>query len=341
MHTSVPDITPFLARTSTAVGVVLALHALGWGVLLVSAATGAGETHQGGLIATGFIAYALGLRHAFDADHVAAIDNTTRRLLDRGLPARNVGTWFALGHSTVVFCLAALLAAGATWAAEAVSADSSVLHQITGLWGPSVSSGFLLLLAALGIGTLISRRTDTLPGGPVWRAITAVEGTVDRPSRMFGVGLLFGLGFDTATEIGLLALAGTAASTALPWWTVLALPVVFAAGMTALDTAQAAVAFRAYSYRRRGTGRGTRAAYSTVMIGISVCAAVIIASVQLAHVATEVWGVAGPILWLAELPIDDLGIWFTVVLLATWAGTSAVSARRLRRAHAEEHTPAT
>ena len=319
---------PLLSRPSTAIALVLGLHALGWGILVASVAAGAEDVHGGGLLATGFVAYALGLRHAFDADHIAAIDNTTRRLLDRGLPARNVGTWFALGHSTVVFCLSVVLAAGAAWVVTAVTADSSLLHQITGVWGPSVSSGFLLLLAALGIGTLISHRTGALPGGPFWRALSAVERAVDRPARMFAVGLLFGLGFDTATEIGLLALAGTAAATALPWWIVLALPVIFAAGMTALDTAQAAVAFRAYSAPK--AGRGVLGGYATWMVLVSVSVAVIVAVVQLAGVATALWGWSGPIAWIAELPIEDLGIALTALLLVAWVGMLAVAAARRR-----------
>ncbi|MGN8024836.1 HoxN/HupN/NixA family nickel/cobalt transporter [Microbacterium sp. 22242] len=321
---------PLSARPATAVVLVLALHALGWGVLLASAAAGAEDARGGSLVATGLVAYALGLRHAFDADHIAAIDNTTRRLLDRGLPARNVGTWFALGHSSVVFALSVVLAAGAAWVVKAVTADSSLLHQITGVWGPSVSSGFLLLLAALGVGTLISRGRGGLPGGPVWRVLGVVERAVDRPGRMFAVGLLFGLGFDTATEIGLLALAGTAAATALPWWIVLALPVVFAAGMTALDTVQAAVAFRAYS--SPSAGRRALGGYSTWMLLASVSVAVVVALVQLAGVASALWGWTGPVAWIAELPIADLGIALTVVLLGTWAGVLAITAVRRRTA---------
>ncbi|MFK4852068.1 HoxN/HupN/NixA family nickel/cobalt transporter [Microbacterium sp. ZW T6_19] len=322
--------TPRLARPSTAIVLVAALHVLGWGTLLLTAAVAAPDGAANGLLATGLAAYALGLRHAFDADHIAAIDNTTRRLLERGLPARNVGTWFALGHSTVVFGLSVVLAWGAASVAGALAQDTSLLHQITGVWGPSISSAFLFLLAALGIGALLSRRRGGLPGGPVWRALSSLEGTVDRPSRMFGVGLLFGLGFDTATEIGLLALAGTAAATALPWWLVLALPVIFAAGMTALDTAQAAVAHRAYSFPDRE--RRTLSGYATWMALISVSVAVVVALVQLSGVASELWGWQGPTAWLSGLAIDDLGIWLTAALLITWLSLLAVTAVRARSA---------
>lgn len=324
------ETTPRLARPSTAIILVVTLHVLGWGTLLTTAAVAPPSGVMSGLLATGFAAYALGLRHAFDADHIAAIDNTTRRLLERGLPARNVGTWFALGHSTVVFGLSIVLAWGAASVAGALTQDESLLHQVTGVWGPSMSSAFLLLLAALGIGALVSRRRGGLPGGPVWRALSGLEAAVDRPSRMFGVGLLFGLGFDTATEIGLLALAGSAAATALPWWIVLALPVVFAAGMTALDTAQAAVAHRAYSFPSKQ--RRAFSGYATWMALISVAVAVIVALVQLSGVASELWGWRGPAAWVAGLPIDDLGIWLTAILLVTWLGLLAVTARRARSA---------
>ncbi|HWV49911.1 MAG TPA: HoxN/HupN/NixA family nickel/cobalt transporter [Microbacterium sp.] len=328
MTMQIADRDPRLARTSTAIVLVAALHVVGWGTLLTTAAVTANAASVTALLATGLTAYALGLRHAFDADHIAAIDNTTRRLIERSLPARNVGTWFALGHSTVVFGLSVLLAWGVVAVAGTLAEDTSVLHQITGVWGPSISSAFLLVLAALGVGSLIARQAEGQPGGPVWRALSRLESAVDRPSRMYAVGLLFGLGFDTATEIGLLALAGTAAATSLPWWIVLALPVIFAAGMTALDTAQAAIAHRAYSYR--ADGRRRRSGYATGMVLISVLVAVVVAVVQLAGVVSELWGWRGPVSWLAGLPIDDLGIWLTAVLLIAWLSVLAVVASRSR-----------
>ena len=154
------------------------------------------------------------------------------------------------------------------------------------------------------------------------------EKAVDRPSRMYIVGLLFGLGFDTATEIGLLTLAGAASLAAVPWWAALTLPILFAAGMSAFDTTQGAVMRRAYSWQpgRRHLGE----VYATAMTGLSVVAAVLIASVQLAEVLVANLGLGGPFPWLASLGIDDLGFVLTGLLLVTWAAVLATM--RLTRA---------
>lgn len=332
MSTSAPD--RLAARRTphrTAVLVVAAiagLHVLGWGTLLVAAFTGVARLSPDGAapaatLAVGLTAYALGLRHAFDADHIAAIDNTTRSLQERHRPASTVGLWFSLGHSTVVFVLCTLLAAGLGVVSSALADDGSALHQVTGVWGPSVSSVFLLVLAGIGIATLASGRQGA--GGPVWRALARAQSAIDRPSRMYGVGLLFGLGFDTATEIGLLALAGTATLTAVPWWVVLSLPVIFAAGMSMLDTTQGALARRAYAF---APDAPRRSAYATWMTALSVVAALVVAVVQLAGVAEGILGdaprsAAMPVSWLAGLDIESLGLWLTALLLGTWAVVAA------------------
>ncbi|WP_457101641.1 HoxN/HupN/NixA family nickel/cobalt transporter [Microbacterium sp. P5_E9] len=309
------------------ISLIVLLHVLGWGVLLlvvIPAGVPLGGAHGGvdsgggvtlATLGVGLTAYALGVRHAFDADHIAAIDNTARRLTERGRPASTVGFWFSLGHSTIVVVLCILLTFGITAISSSLADDSSALRTWTGVIGPTVSGVFLLLIAAINIGSL--RRGHGHAAGPVLRLLGPLEKSVDRPSRMYLVGLLFGLGFDTATEIGLLTLAGAATLGAVPWWAALTLPVLFAAGMSAFDTTQGAVIHRAYAWRpgRRRLGE----VYAIAMTGLSVVAAVLIAIVQLADVLVDGLGLGGPLPWLASIGIDDLGFVLTGLLLVTWA----------------------
>jgi len=306
------------------------LHVLGWGVLaLFVIPAGIPLGGVGGGLATlgvGLTAYALGVRHAFDADHIAAIDNTTRRLAERGGRATTVGFWFSLGHSTVVVVLCILLTLGITALGSALADDSSALRTWTGVIGPTVSGVFLLVIAAINIAALRGRHGHL--SGPVLRLLGPLEKAVDRPSRMYLVGLLFGLGFDTATEIGLLALAGAATLTAVPWWAALTLPILFAAGMSAFDTSQGAVMRRAYAWqpRRLDVGR----LYGAGMTWLSVVAAVLIAITQLAGVLVADLGLGGPLRWVASIGIEDLGFVLTGMLLATWAAVLLVTRQQQR-----------
>ncbi|KQM80601.1 HoxN/HupN/NixA family nickel/cobalt transporter [Agromyces sp. Leaf222] len=333
-----PDRVDTRRGTVGVVAFIAALHVLGWGVLLVAVVPagiplGAGDGTALVTLGVGLAAYTLGLRHAFDADHIAAIDNTTRRLAERGRPASTVGFWFSLGHSTIVLVLCVLLTFGVAAISASLADDSSALHTWTGVIGPTVSGVFLLVIAAVNIASLRARSRsdahhgDHHHGGPVLRLLGPFERAVDRPSRMYGVGLLFGLGFDTATEIGLLALAGASTLAAVPWWAVLTLPVLFAAGMSAFDTAQGAVMRRAYAWQPdagESGGRGIRnrdvgAVYGVAMTVLSVVAAVVIALVQLSGVLVENLGLGDPFAWIASIGVDDLGLLLTALLLATWA----------------------
>lgn len=300
------------------------LHVLGWGVLVLLVVPAGiplgGDGSAAVTLGVGLTAYALGLRHAFDADHIAAIDNTTRRLAERGRPASTVGFWFSLGHSTIVVALCILITFGITAIGSALADDSSALRTWTGVIGPTVSGVFLLAIAAINIASLRRHRGH---GGAVLRLLGPLERAVDRPSRMYLVGLLFGLGFDTATEIGLLALAGAATLGTVPWWAALTLPVLFAAGMSAFDTTQGAIMRRAYSWPagRRRTGEF----YAVAMTGLSVVAAVLIAVVQLADVLVAHLGLGGPLRWLASIGIDDLGLILTALLICTWTATILIA----------------
>jgi high-affinity nickel-transport protein len=323
------DRTPTRIRRSTigVISLIVLLHVLGWGVLVLLVIPAGIPLGGGGgtlvALGVGLTAYALGVRHAFDADHIAAIDNTTRRLAERGKPANTVGFWFSLGHSTIVVVLCILLTLGITAIGSSLADDSAAIRTWTGVIGPTVSSVFLVVIAAINIASL--RRRHGHAGGPVLRMLGPFEKAVDRPSRMYIVGLLFGLGFDTATEIGLLALAGAATLVAVPWWAALTLPILFAAGMSAFDTTQGAVMRRAYTWQpgRRHLGE----VYAIAMTGLSVVAAVLIAIVQLANVLVANLGLGGPRPWLASVGIDDLGFVLTALLLVTWAAVLFVTRR--------------
>ena len=308
-------------RRSAAVYIVGALHVLGWGGLLLTAPSP--------LIAgLGVTAYLLGLRHAFDADHIAAIDNTTRQLLARNRPAQGVGLWFSLGHATVVSVLCVLLALGAGALTTSLEDPDSPLQVWTGVIGPVVSGVFLLAIAAANLLALRHRRRARgghRHGGPAWVLLGRLGDAIDRPSRMYVVGLLFGLGFDTATEIGLLALAGTAASRATPWWAILLLAVLFAAGMSLLDSAQGAMSRRAYSWRATESGAGRESAgrrYDVLVTGVSIVVALVIGVAELAGVAVRSLPQQGLARAVADLDLNALGVILTAVLIACWAAAA-------------------
>jgi high-affinity nickel-transport protein len=308
-------------RRAGALGVViLAFHAVGFGVLLLVIV-------PGGMfgLGIGLTAYTLGLRHALDADHIAAIDNTTRRLMAGGQRPVSVGFFFSLGHSSVVFALAALVALGATSA-----------HPDTGVLGPAVSGTFLLAIAALNLSVLtgilgISRRlrdggfdeaeleAELGRRGFLNRVYARATRAVGRPWQMYPVGLLFGLGFDTATEVTLLAAAGAAAAGGLPWYAILCLPVLFAAGMTLLDTIDGAFMGAAYGWALARPAR--KVFYNLAITGLSVAVALVVGGIELLSV-----------LDVTTVDLQVVGYMIAGVFVLTWAGALAV----WRFAHIEE-----
>ena len=228
--------------------VIITLNLLGWG-LLWAASGHHYHVSKTGLFGfgTGVLAYTLGMRHAFDADHIAAIDNTTRKLVNDGKRPLSVGFFFSLGHSTIVFLLAVFLSFGIRALDSQVGTDGSGLHKATNVIGTSVSGGFFYLIAALNLIVLfgiaavyremksgkfdheeLERQLDNR--GLMNRFFGGYAKKIDREWKMYPVGVLFGLGFDTATEVALLVLAGTAVGSGLPFWAILSLPILFAAG---------------------------------------------------------------------------------------------------------------
>src|SRR6266568_1317366 len=254
-------------RTGGMVAVIIALHVLGWGLLTLALLRGNYQISAGKAfgVGTGVLAYTFGMRHAFDADHIAAIDNTTRKLVGEGKRPLSVGFFFSLGHSSVVFALAVLLNFGIRALDSLVRNNNSGLHNVTGIIGTGVSGTFLYLIAALNVIVLAGivkvfremRRgayddeeleEQLAKRGLMNRILGPLARRVDTPWKIYPVGVLFGLGFDTATEVALLVLAGSAVVSGLPFYAILALPILFAAGMCLFDTADGCFMNFAYDW---------------------------------------------------------------------------------------------
>ena len=283
---------------------VAILHLAGWTLCFAS------SDRSPAYLGLGWLAYSLGMRHAFDADHIAAIDNVTRKLGgDTDRPPLSVGFFFSLGHSSVVLALAAGLALAAAWTTGHVGGWAHSGQSFASV----VSGGFLLLVAVMNLTSLIAvlcgerdLAAAVTARGPMTRLLARPLGVVRRPWHMYPLGLLFGLGLDTAGEVVLLALNAGVAS--LPAPAVLALPLLFAAGMCALDTADGVLMSRAYGW---GLGRPIRRLfYNVAVTACSVLAALSIGVVQLLGLGVdlEVTGYA--------LAGAFLAMW--VIAVATW-----------------------
>lgn len=315
-------------------GVIVALHLTGWGSLLLIVGPeplAVSRTHVFGL---GLTAYVLGMRHAFDADHIAAIDNTTRKLITEQRRPLSVGFWFALGHSTVVFGLVLLLAIGVRAVAGPVADENSALHASTGVLGSLASGVFLVLVGLVNLVALrhivvifrrmrsgdydeaeLERRLDER--GLLNRLLRGVTKWIRKPVHMYPLGLLFGLGFDTATEVSLLVLAGGAAAGHLPWYAILTLPVLFAAGMTLMDAANGAVMTFAYGLSFATPVR--KVFYNITITGLSVAIALLLGGIELISLTVEQLQIAvGPLAWIAEIDLDAVGYAIVGLFLATW-----------------------
>lgn len=329
-------------------GFIAALHVAGWGLFLhynaidrIHNAVGTGGTLV--YAGAGALAYTLGLRHAFDADHIAAVDDTTRYLLQKGQRPLAVGLFFSLGHSTVVFTFVTAIAIVASKA----TAFQEAFQGTGGIIGTLVSGTFLYLIAALNLVVLLgivrtwrrAKRGDYSP--EQLDQLLAQRGLMNRVFRgrynafvnnswqLYFVGLLFGLGFDTATQVGLLAIAGSGAvAGGLPPLAIIALPLIFAAGMSLMDTLDGIFMSKAYSWAFVNPFR--KIYYNITTTSLSIFVAFVIGTVELLGLLSEQLGLTGqPWDFLGGLDINLAGRIIVGVFLVVWIG--AVLNWKLRR----------
>lgn len=320
-------------------GFIAVLHVIGWGLFAhynsINAIHNAMGTN-GTLVyaGAGTLAYTLGLRHAFDADHISAVDDTTRYLLQKGQRPLAVGLFFSLGHSTVVFAFVTAIAIVASKA----TAFQNAFQGTGGIIGTLVSGTFLYLIAALNLAVLsgIIR---------VWRlakrgeysveeldALLAKRGFMNRIFRgrynqfinrswhMYPVGLLFGLGFDTATQVGLIAIAGSSALVGgLPPLAIIALPIIFAAGMSLMDTIDGVFMSKAYGWAFMSPVR--KIYYNITTTSLSIFVAFAIGTVEIVGLVIDRLGLTGqPWDAIAGIDINLAGRIIVGIFLVVWIG---------------------
>jgi len=310
---------------------VIVLHVVGWGLFLVYVG------RYPALAGLGTLAYTFGLRHAFDIDHIAAIDNTTRKLLSEGKRPVGVGFFFSLGHASVVFALTLALAV----ASRAVGTGMPILERVGGEVGTGVSGAFLCLIGLLNLLVLLDlvRVFRTLRRSGLDEAqlehrlqqrgfmgrffFGRLFRLVSKSWHMYPVGFLFGLGFDTATEVGLLALAAGVATHAVPVVAIVSLPLLFTAGMSLMDTADGAFMTHAYGWAFASPVR--KIYYNLTVTSVSVLAALAVGGVELLQVTAErlglttgVWG------WLAALDFNKLGYVLAATFVVAWIASAVV-----------------
>ncbi len=294
------------------------------------------------LLGTATIAWTFGLRHAVDADHISAIDNVTRKLMQDGKRPLTVGFYFSLGHSTIVILLSILIALTASQVQERFA----FLKQAGGLIGTSVSAFFLFLIAAINLFVLYGvfrafRRVkrgepcderslaDTMnQWGFLGRLLRPVLRLADRPWKMYFVGLLFGLGFDTATEVGVLGISATTATQHLPIWSILLFPVLFTAGMCLIDTADGILMLGAYGWALRHPVR--KLYYNMTITGVSVLVALAVGGVEALGLIADRLDLHGPV-WDLIGSLNEhfglIGIGIIGIFVASWAVSTLVYLR--------------
>jgi len=314
---------------------VLAINALGWGIFILTVLPHHFKYARLGVgLGVAVTAWTLGARHAFDADHISAIDNVTRKLMSDGKRPLGTGFFFALGHSTIIVVVGAGLSFAAKAVLGAVVNPSSTYETLGGMLGTLASAGFLYLIAALNLVVLagiakvfvglkqgrfseeeLERQLQAR--GFMWRFFGKLMRSINHTPQMFFVGLLFGIGFDTATEVLLLTATAYAATSGLPWYAVLALPVLFAGGMTLFDTADGCFMNFAYGWAFARPVR--KVYYNLVITGLSIAAAFLIGTVEILGSLTGELHLTGPV-WsfLANFNINRAGFIIAGLFAVTW-----------------------
>ncbi len=287
------------------------------------------------LLGLATLAYTYGLRHAVDADHISAIDNVTRKLMQDGQRPVGVGFFFSLGHSTIVILLSAFIAITAAH----LKADSE-LQRVGGIVGTSVSAVFLLLIAGINAFVLWGvvrafgrvRRGEPfeeaaadggLPAGIMGRILRPVLRVADKSWKMYFVGFLFGLGFDTATEVGLLGISAAAATQGLPIWSIMIFPLLFTAGMCLLDTADGILMLGAYGWAYVHPMR--KLYYNMTITSVSVLVAVVVGGIEVLGLLADQFHLQGRF-WDGVGTVNDrfqlVGLAIVGIFILSWAGST-------------------
>ena len=288
------------------------------------------------LLGAALLAYVLGLRHAVDADHIAAIDNVTRALMQRGRRPLCVGLFFSLGHSTVVVLASAVLAAAAGRLTQRFASWAS----LGGVVGTSVSAAFLLVIAGMNIAVFASlfKASRRLPaerpshadalehmlakGGLIARLLRPLIRLIGESWHMYPLGFLFGLGFDTASEVGLLGMSASQASHGLPVWSIMVFPALFTAGMALVDCTEGILMLGAYGWAFVKPARKLR--YNMIVTGISVVVALTVGLVEMLSLVQARLGWSGAI-WhtVADLNFGAgaIGCGVTALFGVCWAAS--------------------
>lgn len=291
------------------------------------------------LLATALIAYGLGLRHAVDADHIAAIDNVTRKLMQEGKRPITVGFFFSLGHSTVVITAAMLIAV----TASTLQRSFPGLVEAGGLVGTLVSVIFLFAIAMINLVVLVgvfrvfrqAKRGDSYveeelnvflaQRGLLSRLFRTFFRLISRSWHMYPLGFLFGLGFDTATEIGLLGISAAEASNGMSIWSILVFPALFTAGMSLVDTSDGVLMVGAYGWAFVNPLR--KLYYNLTITGISVVVALVVGAIEGLGLVAEKLALNGGI-WssidFAAGNFTALGYLVVVIFVASWLASIAI-----------------
>ncbi|GAB2878106.1 HoxN/HupN/NixA family nickel/cobalt transporter [Paraburkholderia jirisanensis] len=291
--------------------------------------------HHPLLLGTALLAYGFGLRHAVDADHIAAIDAVTRKLMQEGKRPLSVGLAFSLGHSTIV--IAATL--GIALTALSLHGRFDEFKAVGGTLGTLVSASFLLVLAGVNLVILRDvwrryRRTPhdapisaaqadaAAPAGLLSRALRPLFRLVTKSWHMYPVGVLFGLGFDTATEIGLLAIAAAQADKGLPLYSILVFPALFTAGMTLVDSTDNVLMVHAYGWAMDDPKR--KLYYNASITFVSAVVAIAIGGIEALGLIADKLGFAGGA-WDAVAAVNDrfgtIGYGIVALFMACWIGS--------------------
>ena len=312
------------SRVVRVYGFLLAFNLVAWGLALFAA------SRYPILLPTALLAYTFGLRHAVDADHIAAIDNTTRKLMQDGQRPVGVGLFFSLGHSTIVVALSVLIALSAGFIS-----DIPTFQQIGGLIGTSVSAAFLLVIGLINLVVLIDiyrmfRRVsrggayddesldDFLNNrGLLARVFRPMLRVISRSWHMYPLGVLFGLGFDTASEVALLGLAASSGANHIPIWYILLLPALFAAGMSLVDTTDGVLMLGAYGWAYIKPIR--KLYYNLTITLVSVMIAFLIGGIEVLSIVGDRLGLRGGI-WgfVANLDFGVIGFGIIGIFVVSW-----------------------